>query len=42
MYSHDQIWGHEAALDRSHTNVSILFERTVERTTETMPLALKQ
>ena len=34
--------GDVAALISSHMNGLIPFERTVEQTTETMPLALKQ
>lgn len=34
--------GWEAAVVKSHINCLILFERTIEQTTETMALALKQ
>ena len=34
--------GHVAALAKSHMNGLKPFERTIEQTTETMPLALKQ
>ena len=35
-------WGQVAAVERSHMNDLILFERTIEQITETRPLAPKQ